>query len=332
MVVAYGPVMGGFITNPLTAQDQGLRSAENLTIEVVSLSGVVLSYKILAPGKTFVITADLEANFSAVSSSSGHKFSAIVYQMPYEFVASTATFPPASPTTLTQTIPSYLYTEYNDDDDLQAFVDSQNILSQDYVTWFATTYLGVYTSDQIVGLLLDWVGQGIYGYERPSLPSGRNRNIGPLNTYGLNVLGPNILKEIGNQNVYVTTDDIYKRCLTWHLYKGDGKVFNIQWLKRRIMRFLFGVNGTSYNIDSTYPVSVTFGLDNAVNITIGAGVRTVIGGAIPNLCGLNTVGPNQLNTSFVPYPAIPEAVIFQSAIDSGALEVPFQYTWVVNVA
>ena len=150
--------------------------------------------------------------------------------------------------------------------------------------------------------MLDWVAQGLYGMLRPSLPSGFSRTIGPFNTYEFNEFPFDASEVTDPGPAYLTTDDIFKRILTWHLYKGDGKVFNIRWLKRRIMRFLYGVNGTAPNIDQTYPISVEFGADNSVTITIQQGSQS-----------------------------IPDAGILQSAIDSGVLELPFQYTFTTLV-
>ena len=134
---------------------------------------------------------------------------------------------------------------------------------------------------------------------RPALSSGRNRDLGPYNTNMYNTLAYNQKKRVGAQNVTVTTDDLFKRIMTWRLYRGDGKVFNIQWLKRRIARFLTFPNGTSGNIDNTNNIHVTFGSGNQVNILL---------------------------------PAVPNATILKEAIDSGAVELPFQFTYSVTVA
>ena len=241
-----------------------------------------------------------------------------------------ADFPPAGPTTLLKVIPSYLYQEYNDDDDLQAFVDSQNEITQGDVDWFVNINLPVYTSPSIAGPLLDLVAFGIYGMTRPALPSGTNRNIGPYNTWLYNQIAYNQLKVIGNQDYVATSDDIFKRILTWQLYKGDGKVFNIRWLKRRIMRFLFGANGTDPPAVTTYPISVTFGPANQVNINIGLGTRTVTGGALYNAFAYNQTAYNQLNSFYTPAPGIPTAAILKEAILSGAVELPFQFSYTVN--
>jgi hypothetical protein len=200
--------------------------------------------------------------------------------------------------TLQNIPPSYLYSEYTDDDDLQAFVAAYNGYAQSYLNTFNGLNLPIYTASNISGPLLDWVGQGIYGYPRPSLPGISASVVGPFNTVEFDQnLALNALKTTSGTS-YTTTDDIYKRLLTWHFYKGDGKYFNIRWLKRRIMRFLIGANGTAPNIDQTYQVNVTFAAGNVVNITI---------------------------------PTYPVAPLLATAISSGAAELPFQYTFNVTV-
>jgi len=240
-------------------------------------------------------------------------------------------FPPSGPTGISQIIAAYLYKEYDDDEDLQALVDSYNEIAQQYLDWFNNINLPIYTGPNVSDLLLDWVGTNLYGTARPVLPSGQNQNIGLINTYMLNELEPNQTVVIGPQNYYSTTDDVYRRVITWAFFKGDGKYFTLQWLKRRVMRFLFGENGINFNVDQTYQVSVSFGLDRQVNIRILAGIRTIVGGAFPNACMMNDVMPNQVISTFQDLPAVPLAPIFQAAVEAGVLELPFQYDWVVTV-
>ncbi|MEJ0017546.1 MAG: hypothetical protein WDN25_13465 [Acetobacteraceae bacterium] len=228
-------------------------------------------------------------------------------------------------------IPSYLYRQYDDDDDLQGFIDAYNALAQQYLDWFNSINLPIYTGAPISGALLDWVGWGLYGYSRPILPSGQNQDLGPFNTYELNGLEFNGQVTIGPQNVYATNDDIYKRAITWHFLKGDGKVFNIRWLKRRIMRFLTGVNGSNPNIDQTYQISVTFGTGSQVNIRIVEAVRTDVGGATFDGFDLNGADFNELVSEVTQYTPVEDAAVLQAAIEAGALELPFQYTWVVSI-
>ena len=206
---------------------------------------------------------------------------------------------PPSQISLQNVIPSYLYSEYYDDDNLQGFIAAYNAYVQLYINWFNTIGLPVYTGEQISGPLLDWVIEGIYGLGRPTLPAGTSESVGPYNTFTFNTVPINSFQQAGPPVVYATTDDIYKRILTWHFFKGDGKAFTIPWLKRRIMRFLFGVGGTNYIIDQTYPVSVSFS-GSQVNITIT--------NADPVL------GP-----------------ILKTAILSGAVELPFQYSYSVTL-
>ena len=103
--------------------------------------------------------------------------------------------------------------------------------------------------------------------------------------------------------VYDTPDDIYKRVLTWWFYKGDGYDFSIQWLKRRIYRFLFGVEGKDASAPFTPDISVTF--DHS--------------GSIP-VCDI--VIDNAIN---------PIANYFKLAIEEGALCLPFRFSYSVTI-
>jgi len=208
-----------------------------------------------------------------------------------------------SPTSLQVVLGSYLYSQYSDDDDLQGFVAAQNLYTQSYLDTFNGLNLPIYT--QLTGALLDWVGQGLYGISRPGLPSGGSGARGPLATYRY---APGFGAAIGPAYaVYVppvsptftaTTDDVYKRILTWALYKGDGKIFNMRWLKRRIYRFLNGANGVDFPIDQTYNVSVAFTGPYAATITLATSTMSTI---------------------------------FQTAVANGVLELPFMISWTVTL-
>ncbi len=182
--------------------------------------------------------------------------------------------------TLQQVIPSYLYQEYADDSDLQAFVAAQNSLSNEFLAWFNTLNLPIYTSGFIAGALLDWVGQGIYGVSRPVFQNSSSIVDAAIDTYAINTNGINLRKVTTSSSFSFASDDIYKRVITWNYYKSDGFQFNIVWLKRRVARFLAGLNGTDPGIDTTYNVSVSFS-GGAFTITIPAGsVATILASAI----------------------------------------------------
>lgn len=208
-----------------------------------------------------------------------------------------STFPPKAPA-LTKILPSYLYEQYHDDVDLQCLVDGQNAVTQAYMDWFNSINLPVYTGPMIVGPLLDWVAEGLYGIKRPSIALTSSSGDGPYNTYTMNFLPFNSGSGNSSSTVFTVTDDIFKRIITWHFYKGDGRIFTTSWLKRRIMRFLGGVNGTDYGVDQTNQVSVVFTAKLTVTITISSGTIPV------------TYAP-----------------ILRAAIISGVLPLPFQYVY-----
>jgi len=231
---------------------------------------------------------------------------------------------------LTKIIPSYLYSQYYDDLDLQSFVSAQNTLSQEYLDWFNETILPIYTANAIYGNLLDWVGNGIYGVKRPVLQSMVGGFNGDVNTFLLNQIPVNGSIKIGESESFFVNDDIYKRVITWIFFKGDGTQFTIKWLKKRVERFLFGVNGQNLETDQTYRVSVTFGDGNNVNILIQKGLRTYVTGSKANVFAPNTLNANEVVSTYEPYTPIPSAEFLQLLINQGILPVPFQYNFTVS--
>jgi hypothetical protein len=213
----------------------------------------------------------------------------------------------------TTTINSYLYQQYNDDDDLQALVDAYNQATQVYVTWFATIGLPIYTA--LSGPLLDWCAEGIYGLTRTSLASPASLALGPFNT---ETFGSDVFNGYtpSARVVYALTDDLFQRILTWDFYKGDGKRFTLPWLKRRIMRFLLGVNGTD---PQPWLPGFQVGAEttNAISVVVVSHVLTV------------TIYESLLSV----YAEITPAVlsVFQTAFLGGALELPLQYTYQCNI-
>lgn len=156
----------------------------------------------------------------------------------------------ASPTSLSATVPAYLFQEYSDDDNLQAIFGAHNAFTQGYVDWFNQINLPVYTG--LTGPLLDWVCTGLYGLPRPIIPTQAGPGIGLLESYPYNSLEFNQFFTAATQTFYTVSDDIYKRILTWQFFKGDGFNFTIPWLKRRVARFLIGQNGTSAPVGTQY--------------------------------------------------------------------------------
>ena len=303
VAAVFGGIAGGVLFNPNTPADQGISVPESLFYDFTAPATTYESATTfpLVPGQRLNLPAGLAVNLSVNAVTSGHKFSAIIWQPPppYPPTPVPSTFPPSGPTGLTNVIKAYLYEEYADDADLQAMFGSFNAYAQEFIAWFNTINLPVYTSPTIVGPLLDWVALGLYGLLRPTLSSGQNKNLGAYNTALYNHIMWNGFKKVGNQNVTVTSDDIFKRIMTWRLYRGDGQTFNSEWLKRRILRFLGGVNGTDVVIQNTYSVSVTYPSRGQIDIVL---------------------------------PVDPNSSILKEAIDSGAVELPFQTSYSVTIA
>ncbi len=387
---------GGIVINPLSSIDQGLGVAESLYVNITgpAASSAGQGTNELLPGQWFEVPRN--SNVWVNAASSGHLFTAffsapftpdyppkVVPGQPGSNLPALAAepgskpFPPSRVTGLTTVIPSYLYQEYSDDDDLQGFVAAINTKQQDYVDTFNALNLPIYTGPVVQGALLDWVARGLYGMARPALDTGKPDLMGPLNTYGPNWLVPmwdlpidaavegrfglNIITLNGPENVVITNDDIYRRILTWHFYKGDGNYFSTRWLKRRIWRFLYGIDGKSpesvtwwpndNSIADTEQISVTLGTDRNVTIRFVLGKRTVTGGALPNYLGCNGFNPafgvappwtigankppgitmNDLEGPYVPYLPLPYMEIFKMALDAGVLEVPYQYNFTCHI-
>ena len=344
VLVAGGDAISGYIINPGTTTDQGLSVLNILYIDVTAPASFVETETTTAiqPGGRFDFPPNVGLGIWVNSQASGHKFVSVqivpTANLPPTQQALNAAylqgnFPPSTVTGVTGPIPSYLYQEYSDDDDLQGFVAAQNSMMQDLVDTFNSLNLADYTKPNINGLLLDWVAQGVYGFSRPSLSSGLYKTFGPYNTGGYNTQMYDWWQLTFPDVVSITNDDLFKRILTWHISKRDGKYFNVEWLKKRIMRFLFGINGTQPNIDNTYQISITFGPNYECTIRFVTGSRNVSGGAIynQNIFTYNSMQYNALVSTHVNLTPLPYTDMFQEAVQSGILELPFQFNYTVLI-
>ena len=344
IIAAYGPMRGGYIFNPLSAADQNLAVAETLYMSIAGPASLAEDATTIAipPGESRNFPPGLTGPVWVNAQSPGHRFTGVVYQPTANFQASQQSFPPAALTSLLQTLPQYLYEQYADDQNLLGFVQAFNEIAQQYMDYYNTLNLPDYTQQQ--GIFLDWVAKGLYGLARPLLPSGLIKTIGPYNTTPYNTIPYNELITLSPGTFYNTTDDVFKRILTWYLWRGDGFQFNVRWIKRRVERFLTGDNGNGgqsiagdpskaeyYPPDRTYDISVTFGVDGEININLQTIQRMTIGGALYNFAPYNAFAYNDLQTVAVSLDVNPLVPIFKAAVDSGALAFPFQLTPIVNI-
>lgn len=239
-----------------------------------------------------------------------------------------------TPTMASATIKQYMYQQYADDNDLQTFVAAENAGTQNYIDWFNQVILPVYQNlssgpPDIFGNatpgLLDWVAAGLYGLTRTAVEAQRFFGAGPLNTVVVNAILDNAngtvfgypfnVLNLPSTVFFAITDDVFKRVMTWNIYKGDGKRFCFRWLKRRVMRFLVGVNGW----DSTlwYPAHYQgIGCDNTTAISVRIAGNTLI-------VSIDQGRLAQLGITLTPGIAILFQAIFQSP---GILDLPADFT------
>lgn len=155
-------------------------------------------------------------------------------------------------------IPAYPYTQYNDDLNITALFGAFNSLAQAYLDYLNALNLPCWTSPGITGELLDWIALGIYGERRPLLQISEDALArGAYNTIEYNSITYAGLKNYVPGSASYIPDDYFKRILTWNFYKGDGSHFCIDWLKRRLARFIHGANGIDPPLQDTFDISVT---------------------------------------------------------------------------
>jgi len=195
---------------------------------------------------------------------------------------------PPSTGTIPDIIPAYPYQQYADDADIQAFFAAYNSLAQGYLDWYNSTFLGLYTSVAISGSLLDWTASGIYGIARPVLATSSITTDGGWDADPYNTISWNGFNVTASGTAAIADDDIYKRVLTWILYRGDGKQMTVQWLRRRVARFVYGANGSDIDI----------GLIQNVNITMASGAVTI---TVP-LSSSSTALQNLIAQNILPLP------------------------------
>lgn len=223
---------------------------------------------------------------------------------------------------LEEIIKSYLYTQYNDDDDIRAFVSAYNALAQDVYTWMLSANLPIFVGGYNAGDQLKWIAEGIYGVKKPILVSEKQSIYGPFNAVLFNQLPFNGRKVVKQSEQVVVSDDLFKRIMTWNFYKGDGYYFTIPWLKRRIMRFLTGVDGVDVVNDQRWSISVLFSSSGA-SISIIKGFRKLTAASMFNHFTYNSQAFNQNKSVLIKSTDYEYAALFKQAFDSGLLHMPF---------
>lgn len=227
-------------------------------------------------------------------------------------------------------IKSYLYTQYNDDDNIQAFVSAYNAMAQEIYSWMTNANLPIFVGGDNAGEQLKWIARGIYGVKPPVLVSGKQRIYGTFNAMLFNQLPFNGRKVVNQSEQVVVSDDLFKRIMTWNFYKGDGYYFTIPWLKRRIMRFLTGIDGVDVVNDQRWSISVLFSGSGA-SISIIKGYRKLTDTSMYNTFSYNTGVLNQKKSILIKSNEYEFASLFKQAFDSGLLHMPFYQPVTVTI-
>ena len=221
-------------------------------------------------------------------------------------------------TPLQTIIKAYPYFEYADSDDTTAFFNSLNSLGQQYLDWFNGTPLGVYTDPSISGPLLDWIANNLWGIYRPVISTSSTFVLAGWGSFAWGEEAYGTMNYIQSGTAQIATDDIYKRLLTWILYLGDGKQMSIQWLRRRIARFIYGADGGDIdigliaNINIAIPSkSIVTGAWNSMSWdllpwdgggSVTATTKHALSISVPNNNGIGPIFADLLSGGYLPLP------------------------------
>ena len=224
---------------------------------------------------------------------------------------------------------AYLYAQYSDDATLQAFMDAFNGIAQGYLDWFNQTPLSVYTNPSISGPLLDWVARGVYGIERPVISNETTTEYGEWNTAPWNTVPWNGFVITISGSAQVASDDVFKRLMTWILYRGDGVQMTMQWLRRRVARFVYGADGTDIDIGLLQNISIAAGGQSTTNIIAGTNA------AATNSMATNSAKPKSgaavSSVYNITVPNLPASQSFAALFKAGLIPLPFQVPFEVTI-
>ncbi len=224
---------------------------------------------------------------------------------------------------LQTTLPAYAYQEYADDPYFQAFISAYNRISQGYLDWSNQNIFPVYTNPNISGPMLDYVGNNLYEIGRPVISTRSIKKYGAVNTIAINSLAMNGFRIVQGGTAQIADDDIYKRTMTWFLWRGDGIQMSVEWIRRRIARFLYGEDGTDFDLGLLSSVSIS---------SLSKFPRGAINTVSINYMGMNNfIGPDYHKMRIIVPSSNPVSSTFKILFESGYLPVPFQVSFIVGV-
>ena len=223
---------------------------------------------------------------------------------------------------LPNVIPAYVYDQYSDDENVQGFFEVLNAMAQGYMEWFNQTPLPLYTNPNINGPLLDWVGNSLYNIPRPVISDVQQVVKGALATVPLTALPIAGFQISESGTSAIATDDVYKRVLTWFMYRGDGMQMTVEWLRRRIARFIYGINGTDLT---------DIGLISTVSLSqVNSQSGGVMGNGVMGLMVMGLAFNKVLHKVVANLPSYPMSSVLQELVNTGVIPLPFQVTVTFN--
>ena len=223
---------------------------------------------------------------------------------------------------LPNVIPAYVYDQYSDDENLQGFFEVLNAMCQGYLDWFNQTPLPLYTNPNINGPLLDWVGNSLYNIPRPVISDVQQVVKGAMATVPLTALPIAGFQISESGTSAIATDDVYKRVLTWFMYRGDGMQMSVEWLRRRIARFIYGINGTDLT---------DVGLISTVSLSqVNSQSGGVMGNGVMGLMVMGLAFSKVLHKGIANLPSYPMSSVLQELVNTGVIPLPFQVTVTFN--
>jgi hypothetical protein len=166
--------------------------------------------------------------------------------------------------------PSYPYKQlYSNDPLIVPFFNTYNIAAQYYLDWYNQNPIAIYTSPKVSGLLLNFVARGLYGLMRPTISNiTTTYGAAEMNSIEMNSQAMNGNSVTQDGTTEIVDDDIFKRMMTWHLYLGDGRQATMPWLRKRIARFIYGLNGADITNDFLQYVNLSFPSTNNIEIIL----------------------------------------------------------------
>ncbi|KMQ89981.1 hypothetical protein RF55_10317 [Lasius niger] len=170
-----------------------------------------------------------------------------------------------------QIIKAYAYQQYSDDPDIMALFEAHNQTAQDYLKTFLSHCPAIYIDDFWDSGELTYIAWFLWGQRRWYSDYASSIDLeGAIDDLPIDYASAGGSIPTPRQKLLIN-DDTFRRIMTWNLYRGDGQQFTIPWLKKRIKRWMVGVNGYAPLFGDTNEISVHVSEKNGDLLTITRG-------------------------------------------------------------